>query len=179
LNKADPLKVVLPFIQSMNNLKISVLLILVSAMYLISCDSSVQNKQSHEFKISKSEEEWKQELTPAQFQVLRKKDTERAWSGEYNDHHEEGIYICAGCRHPVFSSAHKFESGSGWPSFTEPYDPEAVLVDIDHSYGMVREEILCANCGGHLGHKFPDGPSDKGGQRYCINSLSMDFKKNK
>src|SRR5690554_4833742 len=90
---------------------------------------------------------------------------------------ETGIYTCAGCGNPVFKSNTKYDSGSGWPSFTEPFSKDAVKVQPDTSHGMIREEIVCANCGGHLGHRFPDGPRDKGGERYCINSLSMDFNK--
>jgi len=160
----------------MRKLKSTPLLLLALILFMISCDGSGHNHQAHEFKVNKSEEEWKKELDPARYQVLRQKDTERAWSGKYNDHHEEGVYTCAGCSHPVFHSQSKYESGSGWPSFTEPYDGEAVFIEIDNSYGMVREEILCASCGGHLGHRFPDGPRDKGGQRYCINSVSLEFK---
>jgi len=163
----------------MKNISIAILILLLSSIGIVSCDGTAPKGEDHDFEVNKSEEEWKKELTPAQFQVLRKKDTERAWSGKYNDHHEEGVYTCAGCKRPIFHSASKFESGSGWPSFTAAYDEDAVFIEIDSSYGMTREEILCAGCGGHLGHRFPDGPSDRGGQRYCINSLSMDFKKNK
>lgn len=127
--------------------------------------------------IQKSEEEWERELSPAQFDILRRKGTERAGTGKYLHNKETGIYNCAGCGNPVFKSNTKYDSGSGWPSFTEPFSEEAVKVQPDTSHGMVREEIVCANCGGHLGHRFPDGPRDKGGERYCINSLSMDFNK--
>lgn len=161
----------------MKKLKITALPFLALIVFLLSCEGSAQNKQEHEFAVNKSEEEWKKELSPVQFAVLRNKDTEGAWSGKYNDHHEHGVYTCAGCNKPVFSSTAKFESGSGWPSFTEPFSAKAIYIDIDKSYGMVREEILCGNCGGHLGHRFPDGPSDKGGQRYCINSVALEFKK--
>ena len=127
--------------------------------------------------LHKSEEEWKKELTPEQYEVLRQKGTERAGTGRYLHNKETGIYTCAACDNPVFKSTTKYESHSGWPSFTAPYSDNSVKVEMDRSYGMVREEILCANCGSHLGHRFPDGPQDQGGQRYCINSLSMDFKK--
>jgi len=150
-------------------------------MFFFSCEGNAQKrtslKSSPNFAINKTDAEWKRELTPMQFQVLRQKATEPAWSGKYNNHHEKGVYVCAACNEPVFSSSTKFDSRSGWPSFTAPYSKEAVYIDVDKSHGMVREEILCANCGGHLGHKFPDGPRDKGGQRYCINSAAMDFKK--
>jgi peptide-methionine (R)-S-oxide reductase len=126
--------------------------------------------------LQKSEEEWKKELTPEQYEVLRQKGTERAGTGKYLHNKETGIYTCAACDHPVFKSTSKYESHSGWPSFTTPYAENSVKVEIDRSYGMIREEILCANCGSHLGHRFPDGPSEQGGLRYCINSISMDFK---
>ena len=127
--------------------------------------------------LQKSDEEWKKELTPEQYEVLRQKGTERAGTGKYLHNKETGIYTCAACDNPVFKSTTKYESYSGWPSFTAPYSEGAVKVEIDRSYGMIREEILCSNCGSHLGHRFPDGPQDQGGQRYCINSISMDFKK--
>ena len=127
--------------------------------------------------LHKSEEEWKKELTPEQYEVLRQKGTERAGTGKYLHNKETGIYTCAACDSPVFKSTTKYESHSGWPSFTAPYSEDSVKVEMDRSFGMIREEILCANCGSHLGHRFPDGPRDQGGQRYCINSLSMDFKK--
>jgi len=125
----------------------------------------------------KSEEEWKKELTPEQYEILRKKGTERAGTGRYLHNKETGIYTCAACDNPVFKSTTKYESYSGWPSFTAPYSDNSVNVLLDKSHGMIREEIVCANCGSHLGHRFPDGPKEQGGERYCINSLSMDFKK--
>jgi len=127
--------------------------------------------------LEKSEEEWKKELSPEQYEVLRLKGTERAWSGKLLKNKDTGIYTCAACDQPVFKSTAKFESGSGWPSFTEPYSNDSVKVLPDRSHGMIREEIVCANCGSHLGHRFPDGPVEKGGERYCINSVSLDFKK--
>lgn len=128
--------------------------------------------------LQKTEEEWEKELTPDQFEILRKKGTERPGTGKYLHNKETGTYSCAACGNPVFQSTTKFDSGSGWPSFTAPFSEEAVKVVPDKSHGMIREEIICANCGSHLGHKFPDGPKDQGGQRYCINSVSLDFKKN-
>ncbi|HLT08590.1 MAG TPA: peptide-methionine (R)-S-oxide reductase MsrB [Cyclobacteriaceae bacterium] len=127
--------------------------------------------------LHKSEEEWKKELTPEQYEVLRQKGTERAGTGKYLHNKETGIYTCAACDAPVFKSTTKYESHSGWPSFTEPYTDDSVKVLLDKSHGMIREEIVCANCGSHLGHRFSDGPVDKGGMRYCINSIAMDFKK--
>lgn len=133
---------------------------------------------NNEVKIKKSEEQWKKELTPAQYHVLREKGTERAFTGEYADNHENGTYYCAACDQKLFSSETKFESGTGWPSFSKPINDSLVSILVDKSAGMVREEVVCSNCGGHLGHVFPDGPKPTG-LRYCLNSVSLDFKKEK
>ncbi|MGI8663179.1 MAG: peptide-methionine (R)-S-oxide reductase MsrB [Acidimicrobiales bacterium] len=124
--------------------------------------------------IERSEEEWRDELTPEQYDVLRRKGTEPAFVGKYVANHDDGMYRCAGCGAELFASNTKFESGSGWPSFTEPAIAANVRTEDDHSHGMRRVEVTCARCGGHLGHVFPDGPGDDG-LRYCINSLSLDF----
>ena len=121
-----------------------------------------------------SKDKWKKKLTEAQYQVLREKGTEPAFTGKYWNHDEKGIYKCAGCGTPLFSSDKKFNSGSGWPSFDEPYDKENVEEKLDTSHGMIRTEVLCNKCGGHLGHVFNDDPNPKG-SRYCINSISLDF----
>ena len=123
----------------------------------------------------KTDAEWREELTPEQYQVLRQAGTERAFTGRYWDCHDDGVYRCAGCGAELFDSATKFESGSGWPSFTEPKLADAVELREDNSYGMRRTEAVCRRCGGHLGHVFDDGPRDKGGLRYCINSCSLDL----
>ena len=123
----------------------------------------------------KTDAEWREELTPEQYQVLRQAGTERAFTGRYWDCHDDGVYRCAGCGAELFDSATKFESGSGWPSFTEPKLTENVEVREDNSYGMRRTEVVCKHCGGHLGHVFDDGPRDKGGLRYCINSCALDL----
>jgi peptide-methionine (R)-S-oxide reductase len=123
-------------------------------------------------RIEKTEEEWRQELTPEQYRVLREKGTERPWSGEHNATKEPGLFRCAGCGAELFRSDAKFESGSGWPSFYEPAARDAVETEEDDSFFMRRTEVLCATCGGHLGHVFPDGPAPTG-LRYCINSVAL------
>ena len=128
-------------------------------------------------KIIKSEEEWKKILSPDKFIVLRKKGTERAFTGKLYHIKEKGIYICGGCGLELFSSNTKYESGSGWPSFWEPMANDKIETVVDKSHGMKRIEIMCARCGGHLGHVFEDGPRDKTGLRYCVNSESLEFKK--
>ncbi|MBI5383954.1 MAG: peptide-methionine (R)-S-oxide reductase MsrB [Verrucomicrobia bacterium] len=127
-------------------------------------------------KVTKSEAEWKQQLTAEQYRVLREKGTERAFTGAYWNTHDAGLYRCAGCGLELFTSGTKFDSGCGWPSFDAPLDKERVEQRQDLSHGMVRTEVLCARCGGHLGHLFDDGPTATG-LRYCINSASLDFKK--
>jgi peptide-methionine (R)-S-oxide reductase len=122
----------------------------------------------------KTEAEWREKLSPEQYQVLRQGGTERAFTGEYWDTKAEGVYRCAGCGEKLFSSDTKYESHSGWPSFFQPLGEGIIEEDEDSSYGMVRTEIKCANCGGHLGHVFEDGPQPTG-LRYCVNSASLDL----
>jgi peptide-methionine (R)-S-oxide reductase len=155
----------------------------ISTLIIFSCNvksqnntnMSVQNKKSG-YEVNKSDDEWKQILTPVEFQILREKGTEYAFTGEYFNHKEKGTYVCAGCGNELFTSESKYDSGCGWPSFYEPLSEEKVGEFEDRSHGMVRTEIVCNKCGGHLGHVFPDGPKPTG-LRYCVNSASLDFNK--
>ena len=127
-------------------------------------------------KIDKNDQDWRSQLSDEQYKVARCGGTERAFTGKYWNNHDDGVYRCVCCGEPLFDSATKFESGSGWPSFYKPVDPNGVDELADHSHGMTRTEVKCSKCGAHLGHVFPDGPRPTG-LRYCINSASLDFEK--
>jgi peptide-methionine (R)-S-oxide reductase len=126
-------------------------------------------------KLTLTDAEWRAKLSPEQYAVLREHGTERAFAGALDGNKATGVYMCAGCGAPLFTSETKFDSGSGWPSYTAPLDSDAVDEHRDVTHGMVRTEVRCAKCDGHLGHVFPDGPRDAGGLRYCINSVALDF----
>ena len=128
------------------------------------------------YQVEKTDDEWRRELSPEEYAVLRQAATERPWTGELLDEERAGTYACAACGAELFKSGTKFDSGCGWPSFYESVDPEAVQLIEDDSLGMVRTEVRCATCGSHLGHVFPDGFGTPTGDRYCMNSISLDFK---
>ena len=165
--------------------KIAMLIVLLS---LTACQGQVKQKEvtsetvnteqqeleNSKYKINKTDEEWRAELTPMQYHVLRNKGTERPHTGEYDKFFEEGVYVCAACNQPLFKSDAKFDSHCGWPSFDQAIEG-SVIYEHDSSHGMSRTEVLCANCGGHLGHVFDDGPKETTGDRFCTNSVSIKF----
>ena len=153
------------------------IVLLVSLFAFASCHSQEKkeiSKKETPKQIQKTDAEWKKELTPEQYEVLRKKGTERAFTGEYYNHFEKGNYVCAACGNVLFTSNAKFHSDCGWPSFDQAIKGSVIYKE-DTSFGMVRTEVMCAKCGGHLGHVFDDGPAETTGKRFCTNSVSIKF----
>ncbi|GAB2772371.1 peptide-methionine (R)-S-oxide reductase MsrB [Salinimicrobium soli] len=149
-------------------------LFLAGIFLFLSCDSTAQ-QEKREFPVTKTEAEWKAELSPAEFMVLRGKGTERAFSSELLKVEEPGIFICAACGNPLYRTKDKFNSGTGWPSFDRPIDEDNVVYRPDRTGGFPATEVVCARCGGHLGHVFNDGPKETTGKRHCINGVALDF----
>ncbi len=163
-----------------------VAVVVVLAAFAIACTTSCEAPSApaeksgdqmteHQFPVQKTDEQWREQLTEEQYHVLREAGTERAFTGKYWDEHADGIYHCAGCGNALFDAEHKFDSGTGWPSYTRPIDEGAVAEREDNSHGMTRTEVVCADCGGHLGHVFTDGPEPTS-LRYCINSAALTLK---
>lgn len=153
--------------------KIASLFVLV---LMISCVGNAQNssKEKKTYKVEKTESEWKKLLSPSAFYVLREAGTERPFTSPLNKNYEKGTFVCAACKTPLYKSEHKFDSGTGWPSFDRAID-ENVELDVDYKIGYARTELKCNTCGGHLGHSFDDGPKDTTGKRHCINGVSLEF----
>ncbi|MFD0861636.1 peptide-methionine (R)-S-oxide reductase MsrB [Sungkyunkwania multivorans] len=158
------------------------LMLLFVAASLLSCKGNAQKapedeagkKEQKEYAVMKTEEEWKKELTSKEFYVLRKAGTERPFTSELNENKKEGTYVCAGCGTPLYESEHKFDSGTGWPSFDRAVEGN-IEFDVDYKIGYARTELKCNTCGGHLGHMFDDGPRETTGKRHCINGIALNF----
>jgi peptide-methionine (R)-S-oxide reductase len=158
-------------------LNISIVFMLMVMCTTVACQNRNSEKQiTTNLSSVPMNDDWKSKLTPEQYYVLREKGTERAFTGKYWNHKENGVYACAGCGEELFTSTTKFDSGCGWPSFYDVMEQGKIKTEKDYSFGMVRIEVMCGKCGGHLGHVFDDGPRPTG-LRYCINSVSIDFKK--
>lgn len=155
-------------------MKMKNLLVILIAFIITSCNSQTQKMEKKEYNVQKTDAEWRKQLTAEQYEVLRNKGTERPHTGEYVNTFELGSYVCAACNNMLFKSDAKFESDCGWPSFDQAI-PGSVNYITDNSFGMMRTEVTCANCGGHLGHVFDDGPKNTTGKRFCTNSVSVKF----
>lgn len=152
------------------------ILLAIFSILVLSCEGKAQDsKKAKTYPVSKTEAEWKAELSPAQFQVLRKKGTERAFSSKLNKIEEPGTFVCAACGNELYETKHKFDSGTGWPSFDRPISEKNVDYRPDRTAGYPATEVVCAQCGGHLGHVFNDGPKATTGKRHCINGVAMEF----
>ncbi|MCG1036702.1 peptide-methionine (R)-S-oxide reductase MsrB [Polaribacter sargassicola] len=149
---------------------------IITLLLMINCVGNAQNssKEQKTYKVEKTNAEWKKLLSPLQYYVLREAGTERAYTSEFNSNHKEGTYVCAACNTPLYKSEHKYESGSGWPSFDRAIE-ENVELDVDYKIGYARTELKCNTCGGHLGHSFDDGPRETTGKRHCINGVALKF----
>jgi len=162
----------------MKKIKIYKSLILVLTLgFFTSCNSTAQSKSKEdkkEYKVSKTEADWKKELSDTEYYVLREAGTERAFSSPLNDNHQKGVFVCAACKTELYNSEYKFDSGTGWPSFDRAIE-ENVELDVDYKIGYARTELKCNTCGSHLGHSFDDGPSDTTGKRHCINGVALKF----
>lgn len=149
------------------------LLLILSVLF--GCNGNAQRDQDKQYPVTKSESEWKAELSPKEFEILREKGTERAFSSALNNIEEPGTFVCAACGNALYKTENKFDSGTGWPSFDRPIDENSVDYRPDRIGGYAATEVVCANCGGHLGHVFNDGPRETTGKRHCINGVAMDF----
>lgn len=157
------------------------ILSLITLFLFINCSGFAQKKEAindNKYPIKKTEKEWRNQLTSIQYYVLREAGTERAFTSSLNDNKEKGVYVCAGCNTPLYKSEHKYDSGSGWPSFDRAI-VKSVDIDVDYKIGYARTELKCASCGGHLGHSFDDGPVNTTGKRHCINGAALIFKEKK
>ena len=152
--------------------------LLIFSLFVLSCDGNAQKNSAREsFPVQKTDAEWKAELSPQEYQVLRKKGTERAFTSELLNVKDAGTFVCAACGNELYRTENKFNSGTGWPSFDRAYKDENLVYRTDRSYGYWAVEVLCGNCGGHLGHIFKDGPKETTGKRHCINGIALDFVK--
>ena len=152
-------------------------ILLVFTLMALGCNSNAQKSSSKQLPVHKTDSEWKAELSAQEYQVLRKKGTERAFTSELLNVKEPGTFVCAACGNELYRTEHKFDSGTGWPSFDRAFDDSNLVYRQDNSYGYYAVEVLCADCGGHLGHIFKDGPKETTGKRHCINGIALDFVK--